>query len=248
MRSPGGCRDCFSLEMWGGATFDTTMRFLNERPVERLRQLRARIPNICFPKCSFVARMPWVIPIILKTSSLVLLKHAAASGMDIFRIFDSLNLHAESCAWRWMQVQGTHAICEAAVCYTGDILDPNRAKYSLKYYVQACKRNLRKMGAHMIAIKDMAGLLPSARCQGFGKGITKMKLGIPIHFQHARTRRARNLPPFYKASEAGVDIVDLALASMSGSTSQPNLNSIVAALQQHAARHGTRSRRVERVL
>src|SRR5438045_3135565 len=129
-------------------------------------------------------------------------------------------------------VQETHAICEAAVCYTGDILDPKRAKYSLKYYVKLAKE-LEKMGAHILAIKDMAGICRPLAAKALVKAL-RDEVGIPIHF-HTHDTAGTQAAAILEASEAGVDIVDLALASMSGSTSQPNLNSIVAALQ-HSSR------------
>jgi pyruvate carboxylase len=145
----------FSLEMWGGATFDTSMRFLSEDPWERLRQLRAKIPNICF---QMLFRGSNAVGYSNYPDNVVagFVKHAAAAGMDIFRIFDSLN-YLPNLRVAMESVQGTHAICEAAVCYTGDILDPKRDKYPLQYYVRLAKE-LERMGAHFLAIKDMAGL------------------------------------------------------------------------------------------
>ncbi len=142
-------------------------------------------------------------------------------------------------------VQETHAICEAAICYTGDILDPKRTKYSLKYYVGLAKE-LEKMGAHFLAIKDMAGLCRPYAAQALVKAL-KEEIGIPVHF-HTHDTSGINAGSVLRASDAGVDVVDLAIASMSGSTSQPNLNSIVAALAAHAARHRARPRYAQRVL
>ena len=145
----------FSLEMWGGATFDTAMRFLSEDPWERLRQLRAKIPNICF---QMLFRGANAVGYTNYPDHVVagFVKHSAANGMDIFRIFDSLN-YLPNLRVAMESVQDTHAICEGTLCYTGDILDPKRDKFDLKYYVRLAKE-LEKMGAHMIAIKDMAGL------------------------------------------------------------------------------------------
>src|SRR5262249_26293554 len=145
----------FSLEMWGGATFDTAMRFLNEDPWERLRELRAKIPNICF---QMLFRGGNAVGYSNYPDNVVagFVKHAAASGMHIFRIFDSLN-YLPNLRVAMEAVHDTHALCEAAVCYTGDILDPKRDKYSLKYYIKLA-RELERMGAHLLAIKDMAGL------------------------------------------------------------------------------------------
>jgi pyruvate carboxylase len=216
----------FSLEMWGGATFDTAMRFLSEDPWERLRQLRAKIPNICF---QMLFRGSNAVGYSNYPDHVVagFVKHAAASGMDIFRIFDSLN-YLPNLKVAMEAVQDTHAICEAALCYTGDILDDRRDKFSLKYYVKLA-RELERMGAHFLAIKDMAGLCRPYAAQKLVKAL-KEEVGIPIHF-HTHDTSGINAGSILRASDAGVDVVDLALASMSGSTSQPNLNSVVAALQ-----------------
>ncbi len=216
----------FSVEMWGGATFDTTMRFLNEDPWDRLRQLRARIPNICF---QMLFRGSNAVGYSNYPENVVagFVKHAAASGIDIFRIFDSLN-YTPNLKVAMEAVQGTHAICEAAICYTGDILDPKRTKYSLKYYVKLAKE-LEKMGAHILAIKDMAGLCRPYAAYQLVKAL-KDEVGLPIHF-HTHDTAGTQAAAILEASDANVDIVDLAIASMSGSTSQPNMNSIVAALK-----------------
>jgi pyruvate carboxylase len=216
----------FSLEMWGGATFDTTMRFLREDPWQRLRQLRQRIPNICF---QMLFRGSNAVGYSNYPDNVVagFVKHAASAGIDIFRIFDSLN-YTPNLAVAMDAVQETHALCEAAICYTGDILENRHAKYSLKYYVKLAKE-LAKMGAHILAIKDMAGLCRPYAAFTLVKAL-KEEIGIPIHF-HTHDTSGINASSIIKASEAEVDVVDLAVASMSGSTSQPNLNSIVASLR-----------------
>ncbi|MSU23914.1 MAG: pyruvate carboxylase [Opitutus sp.] len=216
----------FSLEMWGGATFDTAMRFLNEDPWERLRQLRARVPNICF---QMLFRGANAVGYTNYPDNVVagFVKHAAASGMDIFRVFDSLN-YLPNLRVAMESVNETHAICEAALCYTGDILDERRDKFSLKYYVRLAKE-LEKMGAHFLAIKDMAGLCRPYAAQKLVKAL-KDEVGLPIHF-HTHDTSGVASASVLRAADGGVDVVDLALASMSGSTSQPNLNSLVAALQ-----------------
>ncbi|MBC8011487.1 MAG: pyruvate carboxylase, partial [Burkholderiales bacterium] len=218
--------DLYSLECWGGATFDTSMRFLNEDPWERLRQLRARVPNICF---QMLLRGANAVGYTNYPDHVVagFVRHAAAEGMDIFRIFDSLN-YLPNLRVAMAAVRDTHAVCEAALCYTGDILDPRRDKYSLSYYVRMAKE-LEKMGAHVLAIKDMAGLCRPAAAHKLVKAL-KDEVGLPIHF-HTHDTSGINAASVLRAADAGVDIVDLALASMSGSTSQPNLNSVVAALQ-----------------
>ncbi len=220
----------FSMEMWGGATFDTAMRFLHEDPWLRLRQLREQIPNICF---QMLFRGSNAVGYSNYPDNVVagFVKHAAEQGIDIFRIFDSLN-YTPNLKVAMEAVQETHAICEAAICYTGDILDPKRSKYSLKYYVKMAKE-LEKMGAHFLAIKDMAGLCRPYAAYQLVKTL-KQEIGIPIHF-HTHDTSGVSAASVLEANDAGVDVVDLALASMSGSTSQPNLNSIVAALE-----HGPR--------
>ncbi|MHB8520154.1 MAG: pyruvate carboxylase [Limisphaerales bacterium] len=216
----------FSLEVWGGATFDTAMRFLREDPWERLRLLRAAIPNIClqmlFRGTNAVGYSNYPDNVVAG-----FVRHAAAQGIDIFRIFDSLN-YLPNLKVAMEAVHDTHAVCEAAICYTGDILDPGRTKYSLKYYVKLA-RELEKMGAHFLAIKDMAGLCRPYAAYQLVKAL-KEEIGIPVHF-HTHDTSGVNAASVLRASDAHVDVVDLALASMSGSTSQPNLNSIVAALQ-----------------
>ncbi len=216
----------FSLEMWGGATFDTAMRFLNEDPWERLRQLRAKVPNLCF---QMLFRGANAVGYTNYPDHVVagFVRHAAASGMDIFRIFDSLN-YLPNLRVAMEAVQDTHAVCEGTVCYTGDILDPKRDKFDLKYYVRLAKE-LERMGAHMIAIKDMAGLCRPYAAQKLVKTL-RSEVGVPIHF-HTHDTSGINAGAVLRAADAGVDVVDLALSSMSGSTSQPNLNSIVAALE-----------------
>jgi pyruvate carboxylase len=218
--------ELFSLEMWGGATFDTAMRFLSEDPWQRLKSLRERVPNILF---QMLLRGANAVGYTSYPANVVagFVKHAAACGMDIFRVFDSLNDLSNMKA-AMEAVQDTHGICEAAICYTGDILDPERSKYSLKYYVGMAKE-LEKMGAHFLAIKDMAGLCRPYAASALVKAL-KDEIGIPIHF-HTHDTSGINAASILRAADAGCDVVDLAIASMSGSTSQPNLNSVVAALQ-----------------
>ena len=218
--------ELFSLEMWGGATFDTAMRFLSECPWDRLRRLREKIPNICF---QMLFRGSNAVGYSNYPDNVVagFVKHAADSGMDIFRIFDSLNyLPNMQVAMEAARDHGK-PICEAAICYTGDITDSHRDKYSLKYYVAKAKE-LERMGAHMLCIKDMAGL---CKPHAAYKLVTALKeeIGIPVHF-HTHDTSGINAASVLAASKAGVDIVDLAISSMSGSTSQPNLNSIASAL------------------
>ena len=216
----------YSLEMWGGATFDVAMRFLLEDPWQRLRQLREAIPNICF---QMLFRASNAVGYTAYPNNVIrgFVKEAYSQGMDIFRIFDSLN-YLPNMTVAMEAVRETGAVCEAAVCYTGDILDPAREKYSLNYYIRMA-RELEKMGAHVLAIKDMAGLLRPYAAQRLVTALRE-SIGLPVHF-HTHDTSGINAASILKASEAGVNVCDAALASMSGTTSQPNLNSIVAALQ-----------------
>ncbi|HWE01965.1 MAG TPA: pyruvate carboxylase [Tepidisphaeraceae bacterium] len=216
----------FSLEMWGGATFDTSMRFLQEDPWDRLGQLRARIPNIPF---QMLLRASNAVGYTNYPDNAVVefTKTAGQHGIDVFRVFDSLNW-AENMKVAMEAVRNhTTSICEAAICYTGDILDPKRTKYSLKYYVNLA-RELVKMGTHVLAIKDMAGLCKPYAAYALVKAL-KEEIGVPIHF-HTHDTSGINAASLLRAADAGVDIVDGALSSMSGMTSQPNLNAMVAAL------------------
>jgi pyruvate carboxylase len=217
----------FSMEMWGGATFDTAMRFLRECPWERLRQLREKIPNLCF---QMLFRGSNAVGYTNYPDNVVrgFIKHAAETGMDIFRIFDSLNYLPNLTEAMAAVREETQSICEGTICYTGDILDPKRDKYSLTYYIKLAKE-LEKMGAHTLCIKDMAGLCRPFAAKKLVKAL-KEETGLPIHF-HTHDTSGINASSILSASEAGVDICDAAISSMSGCTSQPNLNSIVAALQ-----------------
>ncbi len=221
-RTPG----LFSLEMWGGATFDASMRFLREDPWERLRELRKRVPNICFQmllRGSNAVGYSNYPPNVVKG----FVRHSADAGMDIFRIFDSLN-DLPNMRAAMESVRGTKAVCEGTLCYTGDILNPERAKYSLKYYVTLAKE-LEKMGAHILAVKDMAGLCRPFAARALIKALREA-VGLPVHF-HTHDTSGVNSASVLLAAESGADVVDAAISSMSGSTSQPNLNSLVAALE-----------------
>ena len=216
----------FSLEMWGGATFDASMRFLREDPWERLRELRKRIPNICFQmllRGSNAVGYSNYPPNVVRG----FVRHSAGAGMDIFRIFDSLN-DLPNMRAAMEAVRDTQSVCEGALCYTGDILDPQRTKYSLKYYVSLAKE-LEKMGAHILAVKDMAGLCRPFAARALIKALREA-VSLPVHF-HTHDTSGVNSASVLLAAESGVDIVDAAISSMSGSTSQPNLNSLAAALE-----------------
>jgi len=217
----------FSLEMWGGATFDTAMRFLRECPWERLAVLREAIPNILF---QMLLRGANAVGYTNYPDNVVkaFIHEACQAGIDLFRIFDSLNwIPGMAKAIEVVREEG--AIAEAAICYTGDIFDPNRQKYNLSYYVDLAKE-LKSLGANMIAIKDMAGLCRPYAAKTLVKAL-KEDTGLPIHF-HTHDTAGVQAASILMAAEAGVDIADAALSAMSGLTSQVNLNSLVAALQR----------------
>jgi pyruvate carboxylase len=216
----------FSLEMWGGATFDTSMRFLHEDPWQRLRQLRERVPNICF---QMLLRGANAVGYASYPDNVIqeFVREAFAQGIDIFRIFDSLN-SIDNMRVSIDAALESGGVCEAAICYTGDILDSSRPKYSLKYYVTMAKQ-LEKLGTHFLCIKDMAGLCKPYAAHALVKALRE-EMGVPIHF-HTHDTSGINSASVLKAADAGVDIADAAIASMSGGTSQPNLNSIVEALR-----------------
>ena len=220
------CPDLFSLEMWGGATFDTSLRFLKECPWQRLTELRERIPNILF---QMLLRSSNAVGYTNYPDNVVqeFVKEAADAGIDVFRIFDALN-NTAGMRVAMEAVLKSGAICEAAICYTGDILDANRPKYDLKYYV-ALARELEKMGAHILAIKDMAGLCKPHAAELLVKTL-KQEIGIPIHF-HTHDTAGVQAASVVKAADMGLDIADAAMAPMSGGTSQPNLNTLVEALR-----------------
>tara|TARA_R110002096_G_scaffold416576_2_gene619528 strand:- start:378398 stop:381940 length:3543 start_codon:yes stop_codon:yes gene_type:complete len=218
--------DLLSLECWGGATFDVAMRFLNESPWERIREIRQAAPNI-------------LTQMLLRSSNGVgytnypdnvikyFIEKTADAGVDIFRVFDSLNW-VENMRVAMDAVIDSGKICEGTVCYTGDIDDPNRAKYSLNYYVDMAKE-LEKAGAHVLGLKDMAGLLKPVAAKRLISAL-KDEVGIPIHF-HTHDTSGISAASVLAAAEAGVDAADAAMDSFSGLTSQPNLGSIVAALR-----------------
>jgi len=216
----------FSLECWGGATFDTTMRFLQESPWDRLNQLREAVPNILF---QMLLRASNAVGYTNYPDNVVreFVKVSAKNGMDVFRIFDSLNNVENMRVAVDAVLTQTDSLCEAAICYSGDILDPKRTKYSLKYYVGMAKQ-LVSMGTHILAIKDMAGLCKPYAAAALVKAL-RDEVDVPIHF-HTHDTSGINAGSILRASDAGVDIADAAIASMSGQTSQPNLNSLVAAL------------------
>jgi pyruvate carboxylase len=218
--------DLFSLEMWGGATFDTSMRFLKECPWERLVKLREKIPNIMFQMllrgANAVGYSNYPDNVIKE-----FVQKSADAGVDIFRIFDSLNW-IEGMKVAIEAVRESGKISEAIICYTGDILNPSRSKYNLDYYIKLAKE-LENTGAHILGIKDMAGLLKPHAAYELIKAL-KQEINIPIHL-HTHDTSGNGPSILLKAAEAGVDIVDLAISSMSGQSSQPSLNAFVTALE-----------------
>ncbi|MCK4206300.1 pyruvate carboxylase [Brucella pituitosa] len=215
----------FSLECWGGATFDVSMRFLTEDPWERLAMVREGAPNILL---QMLLRGANGVGYKSYPDNVVkyFVREAARGGMDLFRVFDSLNW-VENMRVSMDAVLEENKLCEAAICYTGDILNPERAKYDLKYYVDLAKQ-VEKAGAHIIAVKDMAGLLKPAAARVLFKTLRE-ETDLPIHF-HTHDTSGISAATVLAAVDAGVDAVDAAMDAFSGNTSQPCLGSIVEAL------------------
>jgi len=216
----------FSLECWGGATFDVAMRFLTEDPWERLAKVREAAPNIL---TQMLLRGANGVGYTNYPDNVVryFVSQAAQNGVDLFRVFDCLNW-VENMRVAMDAVREEGKLCEAAICYTGDILDPARAKYDLKYYV-ALARELEAAGAHIVAVKDMAGLLKPAAARVLFKALREAT-GLPIHF-HTHDTSGISAATVLAAVEAGVDAVDAAMDALSGNTSQPCLGSLVEALR-----------------
>ncbi|CAG4895886.1 pyruvate carboxylase [Paraburkholderia saeva] len=215
----------FSLECWGGATFDVALRFLKEDPWQRLTQLRERVPNVLF---QMLLRGSNAVGYTNYADNVVrfFVQQAAGAGVDLFRVFDSLN---------WVSnmrvaidaVCESGSLCEGAICYTGDLFDGSRAKYDLKYYV-GIARELQRAGVHVLGIKDMAGVCRPQAAATLVK-VLKQETGLPVHF-HTHDTSGISAASALAAIGAGCDVVDGALDAMSGLTSQPNLSSIAAAL------------------
>ena len=217
--------DAFSLEMWGGATFDTAYRFLHESPWERLDLLRAKIPNIPF---QMLLRGSNLVGYASYPDNLVraFIQEAAKRGIDVFRVFDSLNwVPSMEVAMDEVLKQGK--LCEATMCYTGDVSDPKRDKYTLQYYVDLAKE-LEKRGAHTLCVKDMSGLLKPYAAKKLISAL-KQEVGLPIHL-HTHNTNGNQIATYLMAAEAGVDIVDTAMGPLSSLTSQPSMNSLQEAL------------------
>jgi pyruvate carboxylase len=216
----------FSVECWGGATFDVAYRFLQECPWQRLRDLRAAMPNLL---TQMLLRASNGVGYTNYPDNVVqsFVKTAAETGVDVFRVFDSLNW-VENMRVAMDAVQESGKVCEGTICYTGDILNPDRAKYDLKYYV-AMARELEAAGAHVLGLKDMAGLLKPAAARILIKAL-KEEVDLPIHF-HTHDTAGVACATILAAAEAGVDAVDCAMDALSGNTSQATLGSVVEALR-----------------
>ena len=216
----------FSVECWGGATFDVAYRFLQECPWQRLRDLRAQMPNVM---TQMLLRASNGVGYTNYPDNVVraFVLQSAKSGVDVFRVFDSLNW-VENMRVAMDAVLEANKVCEGTVCYTGDLLDPNRAKYDLKYYV-ARGQELKAAGAHILGLKDMAGLMKPSAARVLIKTL-KQELGLPIHF-HTHDTSGAAAATVLAACDAGVDAVDAAMDAFSGGTSQPCLGSIVEALR-----------------
>ncbi|MGB3464595.1 MAG: pyruvate carboxylase [Cyclobacteriaceae bacterium] len=220
--------DIFSMEVWGGATFDVCMRFLDEDPWERLQLFRKAMPNILLQMLlrgsNGVGYKAYPDNLIEK-----FIEKSWENGIDVFRIFDSLNwVEAMKVSIKTVR-ERTGALAEACLCYTGDVLKKG-SKYDLDYYIELAKR-LEGEGAHLLAIKDMAGLLKPKAAEVL-IGSLKEAVSLPIHL-HTHDTSSIQSTTYFSAINAGVDVIDLALSSMSGLTSQPNFNSVVAALEGH---------------
>jgi pyruvate carboxylase len=220
--------ELFSLEAWGGATFDTAYRFLNEDPWERLRKLKAAAPNLLLQMllrgANAVGYTSYADNVVQ-----VFIEEAAEAGVDVFRVFDSLN-DLDSMQLSIEHILKSGKVCEVAMCYTGDVANPHRPKYNLDYYAELARR-IEDSGAHFLCIKDMAGLL---RPRAAGLLIDRLKetVQIPIHL-HMHDTSGNGIAALLVAIEHGVHIVDGALASMAGLTSQPSLNALIAALREN---------------
>lgn len=235
-------KDLFSLEMWGGATFDTAYRFLKESPWERLATLRKKIPNIMFQMllrgANAVGYKNYPDNVIRE-----FVKESANAGIDVFRIFDSLNwIEGMEVAMDEVLKQGK--VAEPCICYTGDILDETKEKYNLKYYVNMAKE-LERRGAHILGIKDMTGLIKPLAAKKLVEAL-KNEIDIPVHL-HTHDTSGNGNATNLMAALAGVDIVDAAFNSMSGLTSQPALNTLVAAMENTERATGIDSEGIQKI-
>ena len=221
--------EIFSMEVWGGATFDVCLRFLQENPWERLALLRKAMPNILL---QMLIRGSNGVGYTAYPDNLIekFVEKSWETGVDVFRIFDSLN---------WMKSlapcidhvrKHTKGLAEGSICYTGDILDPSKTKYDLDYYIRLAK-DIENAGAHILGVKDMAGLLKPYAAYELISAL-KAEISIPIHL-HTHDTSSTQAATYLKAVEAGVDVIDVALGGLSGLTSQPNFNSVMEMLRFH---------------
>ncbi|GAB2531821.1 pyruvate carboxylase [Rufibacter soli] len=217
----------FSMEVWGGATFDVCLRFLHEDPWDRLAQLRQAMPNLLL---QMLIRGANGVGYKAYPDNLIeaFVEKSWETGVDIFRIFDSLNWMKGMDSCINFVRKRTGGLAEGSICYTGDILDPAKTKYTLDYYLRLGKQ-LEDAGAHIIAIKDMAGLLKPYAAQVLVEAL-RDTVKLPIHL-HTHDTAGIQAATYLKAVEAGVDVIDVCLGSMSGLTSQPNFNSVVEMLR-----------------
>ncbi|MGJ8658929.1 pyruvate carboxylase [Cellulophaga fucicola] len=221
--------EIFSMEVWGGATFDVCLRFLQENPWERLALLRKSMPNVLL---QMLLRGSNGVGYTAYPDNLIekFVEKSWETGVDVFRIFDSLNWMKSIAPTIEHVRKRTGGLAEGSLCYTGDILDPKKTKYNLKYYIQLAK-DIENAGAHILGVKDMAGLLkPNAAFELISA--LKSEINIPIHL-HTHDTSSIQAAMYLKAIEAGVDVVDVALGGLSGLTSQPNFNSVVEMLRFH---------------
>ena len=217
----------YSLENWGGATFDVALRFLHEDPWERLRQMRERIPNIPFQMllrgANAVGYTSYPDNLVFKFCEL-----AKQAGMDVFRVFDSLNYMPNILVG--IEAAGeAGGVVEGAISYTGDVSDPSRTKYNLDYYLKLSDE-IVKAGAHVLCIKDMAGLLKPRAAKLLVTALRDRHPDVPIHI-HTHDTAGAGVASMLACAEAGADIVDVAVDSMSGMTSQPSMGALVSALK-----------------
>ncbi len=221
--------EIFSMEVWGGATFDVCMRFLKENPWERLRRIRKAAPNILL---QMLLRGSNAVGYTAYPDNLIekFVIESWENGVDIFRIFDSQNWMKSIAPCIEHVRKNTKGLAEAAMCYTGDILDPSRKKYNLAYYLQLAK-DLENAGAHILAIKDMAGLLKPKAAKELITAL-KAEVNLPIHL-HTHDTSSMQSSTYLEAVDAGVDVIDVALGGMSGLTSQPNFNAFAEVMKYH---------------
>ncbi|ORX92180.1 pyruvate carboxylase [Basidiobolus meristosporus CBS 931.73] len=233
--------NAYSLECWGGATFDVALRFLYEDPWDRLAQLRKLVPNIPF---QMLLRGANAVGYTSYPDNVVyeFCEQAVKTGMDIFRIFDSLN-YIENMKLGIDAVRKAGGVVEAAICYTGDVADKSRTKYTVEYYLDLVQQ-LVDCGIHILAIKDMAGLLKPSAARILIGSIREKFPDLPIHV-HTHDTAGTGVASMLAAAEAGADVIDLAIDSMSGLTSQPSLGAVVAALEKTPYGTGIRFENIE---